>query len=231
MNDFEEAVETATLPQFLKQDIDLPTIPTTSSSTPRKDNSANLTSTSNDPKTVEEVEGEVSGGNTSQTIQEYELEKLMREMSDADLDTLVSQLSVDDSSPSTLSSAAGPSSTTAGLGKIGLMVEPKESVEEVTRTELGPSDNEVAEGAAHSSDKIIGQKGTSSSSTSIVESVVKRVEEVTNDLGETVVKLSSVVAGIDVREIQGDGGRGLAKRTVDETIADSERAEGKEKVD
>ncbi len=104
-------------------------------------------------------------------------------------------------------------------------------MEEVTRTELGPSDNEVAEGAAHSSDKIIGQKGTSSSSTSIVESVVKRVEEVTNDLGETVVKLSSVVAGIDVREIQGDGGRGLAKRTVDETIADSERAEGKEKVD
>lgn len=69
MDDFEEAVETQTLPQFLKQDAD-----TTSLS------------------------------NTAPTVGEAELERLMREMSDSDLDALAGALGVE------------------GAGKVGLIV-------------------------------------------------------------------------------------------------------------
>jgi hypothetical protein len=66
MDDFEAAVETGTLPEFLKQDVDL----------------------------------SATGGN----LQQSELESMMREMTDADLDKLASEL------------GAGP------VGKVGLMV-------------------------------------------------------------------------------------------------------------
>lgn len=68
MDDFEEAVETQTLPQFLKQDADA----TSSSVAP--------------------------------TVGEAELERLMREMSETDLDALASELGVE------------------GAGKVGLLV-------------------------------------------------------------------------------------------------------------
>jgi len=68
MDDFEYAVETGTLPSFLKQDVDLG--PDASAST-----SANK-----------------SGG-----IAEAELERLMREMSEGDLDKLAEQIGVEQS--------------------------------------------------------------------------------------------------------------------------------------
>jgi hypothetical protein len=62
MEDFEQAVESGTLPSFLKQDLDL-----------------DLT----------------SDANRSGTIAEAELEKLMREMSEGDLDKLAGEIGVD----------------------------------------------------------------------------------------------------------------------------------------
>ena len=69
MDDFEEAVETQTLPQFLRQDADATT------------------------------------SNTAPTVGEAELERLMREMSDTDLDALAGELGVGDD-----------------VGKVGLIV-------------------------------------------------------------------------------------------------------------
>lgn len=63
MDDFEEAVETGTLPTFLKQDADV----------------------------------DLSSGNRSGTKGEAELEKLMREMSEGDLDKLAGEIGVDKS--------------------------------------------------------------------------------------------------------------------------------------
>jgi len=76
MEDFEYAVESQTLPSFLKQDQDHGTASTTASTT-----------------------------DTPGTVGQSELERLMREMSDADLDALASQLGVEDKA-----------------GKVGLMV-------------------------------------------------------------------------------------------------------------
>jgi hypothetical protein len=67
MDDFEYAVESQTLPQFLKQDEDI--------------------SSSSDANT--------SSGPSGATVGEMELERLMREMSDADLDALAGQLGVE----------------------------------------------------------------------------------------------------------------------------------------
>jgi len=66
MDDFEYAVETGTLPSFLKQDIDLGPDATLSSS-----------------------------ANQSGSIAEAELERLMREMSEGDLDKLAEQIGVE----------------------------------------------------------------------------------------------------------------------------------------
>lgn len=76
MEDFEYAVESQTLPSFLKQDQDHGTASTTASTT-----------------------------DTPGTVGQSELERLMREMSDADLDALASQLGVE-----------------GKAGKVGLMV-------------------------------------------------------------------------------------------------------------
>jgi hypothetical protein len=77
MDDFEYAVESQTLPTFLKQD---------------QDHGIASSSTSTEAA-------------TSGTIGQSELERLMREMSDADLDALASQLGVEETA-----------------GKVGLMV-------------------------------------------------------------------------------------------------------------
>ncbi|WVR05357.1 hypothetical protein IAU60_002371 [Kwoniella sp. DSM 27419] len=80
MDDFEEAVETQTLPQFLKQDLDL--------------SSTTLSSAGSD-----QASSTADGSLPSQkSVQEVELEKLMRDMTDDDLDKLMSQLGVDASS-------------------------------------------------------------------------------------------------------------------------------------
>jgi hypothetical protein len=77
MDDFEYAVESQTLPTFLKQD---------------QDHGIASSSTSTEAA-------------TSGTIGQSELERLLREMSDADLDALASELGVDETA-----------------GKVGLMV-------------------------------------------------------------------------------------------------------------
>jgi hypothetical protein len=77
MDDFEYAVESQTLPSFLKQDQD-----------------HGIASSSTSTETA-----------TSGTIGQSELERLMREMSDADLDALANELGVDETA-----------------GKVGLMV-------------------------------------------------------------------------------------------------------------
>lgn len=69
MDDFEEAVESQTLPQFLKQDAD------------------------------------VSSTSSAPTVGQAELERLMREMSETDLDALADELGVD-----------------SNAGKVGLLV-------------------------------------------------------------------------------------------------------------
>jgi hypothetical protein len=90
MEDFEHAVESQTLPSFLKQDQDHGTASTTTSMT-----------------------------DTPGTVGQSELERLMREMSDADLDALASQLGVEDKA-----------------GKVGLMVpEGAEPLDKNTRME------------------------------------------------------------------------------------------------
>jgi hypothetical protein len=68
MDDFEQAVEDGSLPTFLRQNIDLKSSTTTG-------------------------QGD-TGGDTS--MQEAELEKLMREMTDQDLDKLVDELGAED---------------------------------------------------------------------------------------------------------------------------------------
>lgn len=70
MDDFEYAVESGTLPEFLKQDQDF-----------------DLSSGS----------GSRSPGNASGTMAEAELEKLMRGMSDGDLDKLAGEIGLDGS--------------------------------------------------------------------------------------------------------------------------------------
>ena len=81
MDDFEHAVETATLPKFLKQDQDYD---------------------------IDSINASSGGaGSTSGTVAEAELEKLMREMSDGDLDKLAGDIGAGD-----------------GLGKVGLMAAP-----------------------------------------------------------------------------------------------------------
>ncbi|KAK8869582.1 hypothetical protein IAR55_000149 [Kwoniella newhampshirensis] len=76
MEDFEDAVETQTLESFLKQDLDLSAPPATSSSS-----SSDLPESS-----------------SQRTVQEVELEKLMKEMTDQDLDQLIADLDVNDKS-------------------------------------------------------------------------------------------------------------------------------------
>ena len=103
MEDFEQAVESGTLPTFLKQD-----------------------------------------QTASSTTGEGELEKLMREMTNSDLDKLVGELGVED----------GESST--NIGKVGLIVPEDETEKEVVGrrtghglslglTESGDSKEEVGE--------------------------------------------------------------------------------------
>lgn len=65
MEDFENAVETGSLPEFLKQNLDIDNTP--------------------------------SSANKSGTIAEAELEKLMREMTEGDLDKLAGEIGVDNS--------------------------------------------------------------------------------------------------------------------------------------
>lgn len=74
MDDFEYAVESQTLPQFLKQDQD----------------------THVDPSTSADQSGTAAGcgGSGSTTVGQGELERLMREMSEADLDKLAGELGV-----------------------------------------------------------------------------------------------------------------------------------------
>lgn len=81
MDDFEEAVETQSLPQFLRQDAD------------------------------------ATSSNTAPTVGEAELERLMREMSDTDLDALAGELGVGDD-----------------VGKVGLIVPESQAAEDTAPT-------------------------------------------------------------------------------------------------
>lgn len=92
MDDFEEAVETQSLPQFLKQDA-------TASTT-----------------------------NTAPTVGEAELERLMREMSESDLDALAGELGV------------------GGVGKVGLIV--PQSEDEVTSPSIDPKSTPASASAS-----------------------------------------------------------------------------------
>jgi len=84
MDDFEYAVESGTLPTFLKQDLDIDTTP--------------------------------SSANKSGTIAEAELEKLMREMSEGDLDKLAGEIGVDQSSTKVGLMNTPPISASATMG-------------------------------------------------------------------------------------------------------------------
>jgi hypothetical protein len=117
MDDFEYAVESQTLPSFLKQDQDHGLADSTSA-----------------------PEGGVAGSSqTTAQVGQMELERLMREMSDADLDALAGELGVGDTA-----------------SKVGLMV--PEGAEPVS---AGGGANTEIEGALEE----VGIKGT----TEIVE--------------------------------------------------------------
>jgi hypothetical protein len=85
MDDFEYAVESGTLPTFLKQDQDIDT--------------------------------SALSGNQSGTIAEAELEKLMREMSEGDLDKLAGEIGAEQSSTKVGLMNTPPTTATATMGQ------------------------------------------------------------------------------------------------------------------
>jgi hypothetical protein len=115
MDDFEYAVESQTLPSFLKQDQDL---------------------------AAHESDSGPSGAGGSGQVGEKELERLMREMSDADLDALAGELGVGDAT-----------------GKVGLMVpEGAEPVTSSTSTSAATTTTSMEKGQGGL--ESVGIKGT-----------------------------------------------------------------------
>ncbi|WVF71945.1 hypothetical protein IAT40_006755 [Kwoniella sp. CBS 6097] len=133
MDDFEDAVETQRLPEFLKQDLDL----STTSSQPAPASSSSTGST-NIPTTGGSGAGAAGGGaggrggggGATKTVQEVELEKLMREMSDADLDKLMGELGVEEGS-------AGAVNNKIGLLHSNNNKEQRDGISDVKETEKG----------------------------------------------------------------------------------------------
>ncbi|WRT67358.1 uncharacterized protein IL334_004329 [Kwoniella shivajii] len=112
MEEFEDAVETQTLESFLKQDIDL----------------SRSTNTNQAGQAGEKGENLDSSLPSQKSIQEVELEKLMREMTDDDLDKLMGELGVEED---------------LNIGKIGLLS--KSEVDENRTSQMPKDDNRITD--------------------------------------------------------------------------------------
>jgi len=174
MDDFEEAVESQTLPSFLKQDLDL-----------------NLTL---DPSSTSSTTG-------GSTVGQAELERLMREMSDADLDALAGELGVG-----------------VGAAKVGLMV--PEGAEP-----LGPNESDVSGSGGPTQDEArIEEKG------GLEDVGVKGTAEVMRD-PELEKGLEKISLGEDPNENEVGMEPGSVTGTLEEVVAVVETGQGKQKVD
>lgn len=198
MDDFEDAVETQTLPAFLKQDLDL--------SAPSADGAAGSG-----------AGGGGAAGGRNVSVGEAELEKLMREMTDEDLDRLAREIGVE-----------------ADAGKVGLMVPAGEAEagaeKEVQKEEEGgePVDAQGADENTRAAEEA--EDGTALAGKENLEEVV---HDAAVALGE---KLGISSAGDEEEEAAAAAGTRQADEvgkgeSVDALIAAGERAKGKEKVE
>ncbi|WVQ98967.1 hypothetical protein IAU59_006099 [Kwoniella sp. CBS 9459] len=131
MDDFEDAVETQRLPEFLKQDLDLsatPAEPTSSTQPASSISGAPATGSSS----ADNNNSNTTGGGGTKTVQEVELEKLMREMSDADLDKLMGELGVEEKSLDNKIGLFDSSKNDTGSGTVNA-----ETIGDVKETEKG----------------------------------------------------------------------------------------------
>lgn len=174
MDDFEYAVETGTLPSFLKQDIDLG--PEASSST-----SANK-----------------SGG-----IAEAELERLMREMSEGDLDKLAEQIGVEQ-----------------GASKVGLI---SESTAKAVAEEAPPAASTTTPLPEPSPSSTPKAPHTATASSPVPPTTTSRKNSLINPV-ERKSRASMEEKAEVAREMMEAG-------TVDGLMKAVEKAEGKEKLD
>ncbi|OCF36418.1 hypothetical protein I317_01971 [Kwoniella heveanensis CBS 569] len=135
MDDFEDAVETQRLHEFLKQDLDLSSDPappsahdrqTSASSAPTATTTTAASGTGSGP-TAGGAAASGAGGSTK-TVQEVELEKLMREMTDSDLDKLMSELGVEESSVNNKIGLLDSSNNTQDDGAISDVKETKKEL-------------------------------------------------------------------------------------------------------
>jgi len=188
MDDFEYAVESQTLPSFLKQD--------------------------QDHGSTELSESGPSGGSGggSGQVGEKELERLMREMSDADLDALAGELGVGD-----------------GAGKVGLMVpEGAEPVTSSTSTSAATTTTSTSMEGGPGGLESVGIKGTG-------EVILNPDLELEKKFAE--VEIGSLAnTGPEVKGESGEGEGVVEKlKKVEEVLvgADASTGEtgGKEKLD
>ena len=142
MEDFEEAVETGTLPTFLKQDIDL-------------DN----------------------GVDPSRSIQEVELEKLMREMTDTDLDKLAGELG-------------------GGTSKAGLIVPEATEGEQDVPTSAGSHEK----GGSEKSMGSVGSLGTLGSLSPVLGGDLPRSKVEVGELLRNAVTVDGLMAAVEKAE-------------------------------
>jgi hypothetical protein len=218
MEDFEDAVEIQTLHQLLKQDQDY-------------DDSSHteVDSTIGNPPDAGKQghgtagQGDVSAstsGKMTKTVGEAELERLMREMSDADLDVLAGELSMGlggdkskiaslEPSPAgdeedTGGSAVAEGGGSGGFGKIGLMV--PDGAE--------PVSSAVKEAESGSQLDTLGVKGTG-----------EVIRDPALDVGDRLSDLSMVGRGD--QELDGKG----AVQALQGVLGGLAKSEGKEKVD
>lgn len=187
MDDFEEAVETQNLPQFLRQD-------------------ATATDT-----------------NTAPTVGEAELERLMREMSDSDLDALAGELGVGD------------------VGKVGLIVPQSEDQPAEDDTSPPSSGDKTILGNESGGDIIIGEKKEDSGVVGGSEIVKNPDLELEKKFAEIEVggplpkgEATKDGEGSGLKEIASAGLRTLESKVVGDKDKDEYKAgdvTGKEKLD